>query len=588
MNPNHSDFELVMCVTKAGDLQSTLDTNQVFATVEPKTSTYHVAKKDQAGVCAHGFRRAYKSSGGVKFSPRQFSIPTRYITENETEVELGRMNDLINGVVDSHANLQNDVVGKTRATNYIMSGLDSNWKTQDTELLKLFGSSSSMVIDTNNADSEVIPVWRYFGSIEGTFRVWPSTQLAQAYDPAQRGWFTQALRGVKGTTFISAPYIDAFGMGYLITVSRTMNYDNNGEISGIIGTDYFVSQFGESALSSTDYKNSIIVDSIGQLIYHSDFNPTNYGGFFPYVNVKFEETDKSISGSEPLTVSEVVYEQSRLSDILKNAQVPIFKCHDITGLRTKATFDLARYFEEKGNVESLDINDLKITRLVGTNAFIVSPKKSGFKFSVLHEDIDFYGNGLKEAKVTDDGWPIIKRASWASSNALTYDQCKNEFSGGDEIPACQGSSPSLDDSYLGKFDKYTGFKNQDIQGLEDCFVYMYSWKDYFLYKEDAGNFGTFSLNKTLIVVLLVIGAYGLMLLMNVVNDEENEEVTNDNRHTGRLMQGFNDQPKMQAPQYQSVAVSPQPIYQPVQPVQQTPLQPVFNITVQNNNDNKNN
>ena len=142
--------------------------------------------------------------------------------------------------------------------------------------------------------------------MEGTFRVWPSIQLAQAYDPAQRGWFIEAMRGDKATTYISAPYEDAFGMGYLTTVSRSVNYNDNGEIAGVIGTDYFISQFGESAVSKS--KSSILVNSVGQLIYHNDFNLKP-----EFVNVKFRESDGSISGAEPLTLSEIKYDGQKLS-----------------------------------------------------------------------------------------------------------------------------------------------------------------------------------------------------------------------------------------------------------------------------------
>ena len=75
------------------------------------------------------------------------------------------------------------------------------------------GTTSDMVLRTENESVELAPVSRYFGSMEGTFRLYPSTRVAQAYDPAQRGWFRQAIAD-KSKTFISTPYEDAFGMDY--------------------------------------------------------------------------------------------------------------------------------------------------------------------------------------------------------------------------------------------------------------------------------------------------------------------------------------------------------------------------------------
>jgi len=334
VNPAQTDFDLVVCITKVGDLKSTLDTAQVFSDLTVQPSNYHIATTNQDGVCSHGFRKAYKNKGGVKFAPRQFAIPSKYTTTNETDTEIDMMSKLLNGQATSHANLDSNLIDVSRATNVITSALDIQWKSQDDKLFKEYGSSTEMIVDLLNQDNELVPVWRYFGSIEGTLRVWPSIQLAQGYDPAQRGWFIEAMRGDASTTYISAPYEDAFGMGYITTVSRTINYDNFGQIAGVIGTDYFISQFGSSVLALTDNKNSIIVNSVGQLIYHNDFNL----GKQEFVNVKFKENDGTISGAEPLTMSEIKFEGQKLSAMLSSAGVSTMRCHDVVGLRTKKNF----------------------------------------------------------------------------------------------------------------------------------------------------------------------------------------------------------------------------------------------------------
>ena len=58
----------------------------------------------------------------------------------------------------------------------------------------------------------------------------------------------------------------------LITVSRTVNFDNNGEIAGVLGTDYFMSQFGETVLSGNTGEDQMIVDAAGYVIYHPQFS----------------------------------------------------------------------------------------------------------------------------------------------------------------------------------------------------------------------------------------------------------------------------------------------------------------------------
>ena len=132
----------------------------------------------------------------------------------ESDLELGKMEDLVNDKTSNNPNMEAALLVKSRATNKLMSGLDASWLSQNVQINKNFGSSTYMVLDILDDSSELAPVWRYFGSMEGTFRMYPSTQIPQAYDPAQRGWFRQAV-GETAKTFISTPYEDAFGMGYI-------------------------------------------------------------------------------------------------------------------------------------------------------------------------------------------------------------------------------------------------------------------------------------------------------------------------------------------------------------------------------------
>merc|ERR1712167_191813 len=199
---------------------------------------------------------------------------------------------------------------------------DSSWLKQNDHLTSFFtgffgGVSTHMVLDILDGSAELIPVWRYFGSMDGTFRMYPSTQLPQAYDPAQRGWFRQAV-GDEQKTFISTPYEDAFGMGYLITVSRTVNYNNNGETAGVLGTDYFLSQFGETVLSESNGYNQMIVDSAGFIIYHPQFSSARNPEGQNMINVKFRENDGTISDAEAVSVADVWFNGARLLEILIN------------------------------------------------------------------------------------------------------------------------------------------------------------------------------------------------------------------------------------------------------------------------------
>ena len=248
----------------------------------------------------------------------------------------------------------------------------------------------------------------------------------------------------------------------LITVSRTVNFDNNGEIAGVLGTDYFMSQFGETVLSGNTGEDQMIVDAAGYVIYHPQFSSNRNPEGHNLINVKFKEIDGSISDPEPNSVTEIWSENARLADTLLNAGFPLMQCHDVINFRTRKSLDFERYFEENGNVEILKIGGVEISHLEGTNAFILKGKKLELMTS---NDENF------EWSNTTDRWPIIERAQVAM-DASNYYQCENKFLGGASIPACQGSSPGLDIGYLGDFNWTTGFSGEDVSKLGSCFGYM--------------------------------------------------------------------------------------------------------------------
>ena len=143
---------------------------------------------------------------------------------------------------------------------------------------------------------------------------------------------------------------------YLITVSRTVNYNNNGEIAGVLGTDYFMSQFGETVLGGSDGTDQMIVDSAGYIIYHPQFASSRNPDGQNMINVKFREADGTISSGEPISVADIWSNEGRLVEVLMNAGIPLMQCHDVINLRTRKTLDFERYFEENGNVETLTVD----------------------------------------------------------------------------------------------------------------------------------------------------------------------------------------------------------------------------------------
>jgi hypothetical protein len=64
-------------------------------------------------------------------------------------------------------------------------------------------------------------VRRYVATPNGAFNMYPGTLMNKLYDPVKRDWFTRA--GLyPGMVTVTAPYLDAGGAGYIVTLSHTI------------------------------------------------------------------------------------------------------------------------------------------------------------------------------------------------------------------------------------------------------------------------------------------------------------------------------------------------------------------------------
>ena len=70
----------------------------------------------EPNACRHGSRKVFKTSGGVKFAPRQFEIPTKYVNFAESDQEIVQIEDFVNDKVETNANMKTAVIAKSVAT----------------------------------------------------------------------------------------------------------------------------------------------------------------------------------------------------------------------------------------------------------------------------------------------------------------------------------------------------------------------------------------------------------------------------------------------------------------------------------------
>ncbi|XP_001361129.2 VWFA and cache domain-containing protein CG16868 [Drosophila pseudoobscura] len=62
---------------------------------------------------------------------------------------------------------------------------------------------------------------RYMASVSGVLQLYPGCLLSSSYDPTRRPWFRQAM-AQPGKIVSTAPYLDAGGAGYIVTLAHTI------------------------------------------------------------------------------------------------------------------------------------------------------------------------------------------------------------------------------------------------------------------------------------------------------------------------------------------------------------------------------
>ena len=280
--------------------------------------------------------------------------------------------------------------------------------------------------------------------------------------------------------------------------------------------------------------------------------------------------------------------------------IPMKQCHDVINLRTRKTLDFERYFKDNGNVETLTVGGVEITHLAGTNAYVM--KNNRF---VLNENFEWREEDRFERDINSlltkvkDRWPVVARAEFVM-DSTKYQQCENTFSGGEVIPACQGSSPGLDISYLGRFNWFTGFEKEDVSELESCFDYMQSWEYYAVFRNMETKASVImQFIVTIFIVLAIFGVYWFLCNNTEEVDYGMEEGAKQQQEAAaqqQQMMAHQQQQSMIAQQQQAQAnaqmmgqmnAMQQQMAQQQMRAAQAPVAPVMNITIANTNTNKN-
>ncbi|KAI8511664.1 hypothetical protein Bbelb_107640 [Branchiostoma belcheri] len=233
-----SKYSVVLCLfdeDKTINVPNQVDpesgTESVFHQLDPSTN---------ANVCRLYNNYATLDGSTVMFPPEAYTDPIGYLSSVETADDVANIEQFLNDVTGSVNNP--GLLNGVRTDVILTSAIEQYWR-------------------ENGADS----VWRYVGTRNGMFRIFPGISLDRRYDPTQQGWYKRALSRPDDYTF-SRPVPSPFGGGNMVTISRVIA--NSGtQILGVIAADIIERQYYSLLYSeipeclSTDFDCFLLDDS---------------------------------------------------------------------------------------------------------------------------------------------------------------------------------------------------------------------------------------------------------------------------------------------------------------------------------------
>mgnify|MGYP005994055983 CR=1 FL=1 len=152
------------------------------------------------------------------------------------------------GSQEAVTRLQQEVRSLQFSTHYLPS--DTVPTTATNLTVKQSLAMQHMYLDVWNAHPSVVAM--YTGYENSVFRIFPGqdpASLIPGYDPVERGWYRSAKDQEVGVVHTD-PYVDAFGLGWLITIAQTVQ-DSTGSgqsIAGVAGVDLTIASLQASIL----------------------------------------------------------------------------------------------------------------------------------------------------------------------------------------------------------------------------------------------------------------------------------------------------------------------------------------------------
>ncbi|XP_076082495.1 VWFA and cache domain-containing protein 1-like isoform X1 [Mytilus galloprovincialis] len=368
--------------------------------------------------CRHFTRFGTKDKSVVMLTPGAFLEPFNYLDVDETKAMITKYEDFLTGKnVLNNPGLKESILNSVSST----YPAESIWKSSE-EL------------------SEFV-VWRYIGTADGVMRLYPGVELPKNYDHTRRAWYKRTL-ALKGQIVLSAPYLDLWGSGYLITLSKTITEGSgsgvgSGQTVAVIGTDFTINYFYQmmqntySDCQNTQQFSCFVLDSSGYIVIHEDFaNPD--------------------STSPEIENVHVIYKESAIAeDLINNNMMNKASCIDFETIKEQFTYRVVTNDIDRMNSYA----KYKISPVPNSNIFIVIKQRV---YTTATRCCSIYGIS-----------PDSHKCSSRSCDCLCYkdadfDYCNNAYTLlGDAAQTCSPRDPELQTENLNDEEK--------IKNLQFCF-----------------------------------------------------------------------------------------------------------------------
>lgn len=151
--------------------------------------------------------------------------------------------------------------------------------------------------------------YAYVGSEDGSFNIWPASEMPEGYDPRQRVWYKDAAR--TGEAILTEPYVDASTGDFVISAAAPIL--QGASLKGVLGADFNIGTL-VNMLNQTDLNGAgeaFLVSAEGKILVHKDQALVDkslsdaYPSGAPAISAQMAEVEAAGGNAELITFREI-------------------------------------------------------------------------------------------------------------------------------------------------------------------------------------------------------------------------------------------------------------------------------------------